>query len=197
MTSPGNPPSHEIKKAALEAVKSGRQLWQTALETDEVAHRKWCAGNGEGPRPERTAKELDQHIADAILAALPALKREESACSDEVIGGRHSLDPQDATAPVDGMDLTEMLREPSLSLYTNTELLNMAADEIDWLRLRNRELAAPPQANDAETDPIALSLRRRLQRMIADHANEKSKVDTLETLRLLEDVLANHPYDKK
>lgn len=49
----------------------------------------------------------------------------------------HAHDPQDATTPVDGMDITEMLRDRA---YTSLKLCEEAADEIEWLRGRVKEL---------------------------------------------------------
>lgn len=49
-------------------------------------------------------------------------------------------DPQDATTPVDGMDIVEMLRNPALTNCINTEIMNDAADEIESLRQQNKEL---------------------------------------------------------
>lgn len=90
-------------------------------------------------------------------------------------------------------------------------LLQSAQDSEDWCKANPDSVAAwmlveiallreaaGALGGDGQSDPIALSLRRRLQRMIADYGNAyqvntKPKADTLETFRLLEDVLVLAP----
>jgi len=66
---------------------------------------------------------------------------------------KYENDPQDATTLVDGMDITEMLRNPN---YTTFDLCKEAADEIDFLRSQ--------LADQKDADDTAMDLHRSARR---------------------------------
>lgn len=79
---PAQSGSVQCREDVARQISAANRQWRDAEQADEVAHRKWCAGMGEGPRPERQAKSRDSYIVDAVLALKPAGQPVEGMLAD-------------------------------------------------------------------------------------------------------------------